>query len=606
MTIHKALKVPTTALAIAALAFSGCAIDPNFENPDDVNLNRGGTGDDDDDDDGGGDDITLRGYVRSVDGIALGGVDITVTDTTNDDEEPWSTSTDETGRFELPDLSDGDTVNMSFELDGYAPTSGAYTATADGMNFFSHTLAPVDVQVDFESGDGWEATIDGTHNFLIPGSTVENLDGTPYTGTVSLTATVWDRTTPLDEGGEFMASPGNGQGTTAEGTSHLLYTFGMFQLGLQSSNGDTLQPGTGFQMTVELPDNSNLPDGQSVPYWTYNAPQNTWEETDAGQIVELIGGGQAWEFTPTQGLQPDSTTGMITGNPDHPIIVQVTGQAQGTVTNQMGQPQPGVQVRVVSEDLTYMQQTTTNSQGQFSVNIPPVVSQPSGPNGRPIFIEIDYLVATTPAIYRTDAVPAPGPNGVVSLGNASLGSISCVSGQVLDVDGRGVGGVAVLSPHGGNSVTEDDGSFTMNVPKWQPSTVYAAARESSRIGYEPVIFRPRPEDDTSCPNAVTLRAYSSVGCANGQVSIEGFQAEGLTVDAFDARFPSAPIFSTTVTAGSYCVTVPTSGPTVIRVGAGDLAEGNACGSYTVNAIDDGPAECGSQWCESVPSFDCGE
>jgi hypothetical protein len=51
MTIHKALKVPTTALAIAALAFSGCAIDPNFENPDDVNLNRGGTGDDDDDDD---------------------------------------------------------------------------------------------------------------------------------------------------------------------------------------------------------------------------------------------------------------------------------------------------------------------------------------------------------------------------------------------------------------------------------------------------------------------------------------------------------------------------------------------------------------------------
>ncbi len=600
------LRLTTAALATAALSLSGCAITAGLDAAEETTLNGGNGGNDDNTNNNDDGNLILRGFVRAPNGMGLSDVLITVV-TEDEDDTEWTTTSTGSGTFELPDLSDGETVVMRFEKDGYAPTNGAYTATDSGLNFFSHTLAPVDVDTEFPSDAGWTDTIDGTHSFTIPANTIEYLDGTPYTGTVGLQATVWDRTTPLDEGGEFLASPGDGQGTMADGSSHLLYTLGMFQIAMQDEQGAPLQAGPGFQMQVALPENSNLPNGSQVPYWNYNGQQNTWEEEpEGGQIVPLEGGGQAWEFEPTQGLPARSTTGMVTGNPDHPIIVQVTAQAQGQVTDQMGQPQPGAQVRVVSEDLTYMQQTITDSNGNFSVNIPPVVPQPAGPNGRPVFFEVDYTVAGQPALYRTDPMPAPGPNGVLRFGDASLGSMSCVSGRVLDSSGNGVADIDVLSPHGGNGRTDANGNFEMDVPKWQPSTLYAATQDNSTVGFEPMIFRPRPDQaEGSCPNGVTLHQYDSVGCASGEVTIAGFVGEGLLVDAFDARYPSAPIFSTTVEAGSYCVTVPTERDVVVRVGAGDLAAGNACGAHGVFAFDDGPATCGGDWCETVPSFDCG-
>jgi len=599
-----AIRLSTAALATAALSLGGCAITDGLDAAEETRLNGGDDNynGNDNQDDGG--DLLLRGFVRAPNGMGLEGVLVTVVDDSNDDEE-WTTTTSGAGNFELPDLDDGQTVVMRFEKDGYAPTNGAYTATDGGLNFFSHTLAPVDVQTEFPSGSGWSDTIDGTHAFNIPADTVEYLDGTPYTGTVSLTATVWDRTTSLDEGGEFLASPGDGQGTMNDGSSHLLYTMGMFQIAMEDEEGTPLQAGPGFAMQVALPENSNLPNGSQVPFWNYNGQQNTWEEADNGQIVPLEGGGQAWEFEPTQGLPARSTTGMVTGNPDHPIIVQVSAQAQGQVTNQMGQPVPGANVRVVSEDLTYMQQAVTDANGNFSVNIPPVVPQPAGPNGRPVFFEVDYTVAGQAALYRTDPMPAPGPNGVLRFGDAALGSMSCVSGRVLDSNGNGVADIDVLSPHGGNGRTDANGNFEMDVPKWQPSTLYTATADNSTVGFEPMIFRPRPDAaEGTCPNAITLHQYDSVGCASGEVTIAGFAGEGLIVDAFDARYPSAPIFSTTVDAGGYCVTVPTERDVVVRVGAGDLAAGNACGSHGVFAFDDGPAACGGDWCESVPSMEC--
>jgi hypothetical protein len=64
------------------------------------------------------------------------------------------------------------------------------------------------------------------------------------------------------EGGEYLASPGDGRGITTDGDSVLLRAFGMFQLML---SGD--------------------------------------------------GGQQVWEFAPVEGLPVRSTTPMLAGNP---------------------------------------------------------------------------------------------------------------------------------------------------------------------------------------------------------------------------------------------------------------------------------------------------
>lgn len=599
------LRITSAALAAAALSFGGCGIDADLNTAEETDLNNGiDNSDENNNNNEQIADLTLRGFVRAPNGMGL--ADVLVSVVNDADETEWTTTTSPSGTFALPDLADGQSVVMRFELDGYAPTNAAYTAIDGGLNFFSHTLAPVDLMTEFPAADGLTFEIDGTHAFEILGNTVTYLDGTPYSGTVGLQATVWDRTTPLDEGGEFLASPGNGQGTMTDGSSHLLYTMGMFQLAMSDDDGTPLQAGPGFQMQVEVPANSNLEPGDQVPYWSYNTTQNTWNETDAGEIVDLGNGQQVWQYEPTQGLPARTTTGMVTGNPDHPIIVQVSAQAQGQVTDQMGEPQPGATVRVISEDLTYMQQAVTDSNGFFSVNIPPVVASPAGPNGRPVFFEVDYTVANKPSLYRTDAMPAPGPNGVLQFGEAALGSMSCVSGRVVDTSGAGVSDVDVLSPHGGNGRTDANGNFEMDVPKWQPSTLYVGTTDNGTVGFEPMVFRPRPDQaEGTCPNGVTLLQYDAVSCASGEVTVAGFMGEGLIVDAFDARHPNAPIFSTTVEAGTYCVTVPTEYDTVVRVGAGDLAEGNSCGSHGVYARNSGTAACAGDSCEAIPSFDCG-
>ena len=509
-TTKNALRTTTGLLAALGLIGCGWSNPSAGEQVQRPSFETAATADDDAspddvlDDEVTGKVATLRGFVKDPRGVGIGGVLV-------HDWEGWSTETDANGRFELPDVDDGTEKHMVFEKEGYAGSFGVFRVMADGSNFFAHVLAPVDVSTNFDAGDGVGFTIDDTHEFTIPGDVMETLDGEAYDGDVHVNATVWDRKTPLDEGGEFLASPGNGRGITTEGDDQLLFTFGMFQLEFTADDGTPLQPGPGVELVVEVPADSGFQDGDSVPYWQFDDSQNTWIEEDQGQITDLGNGEQVWEFVPTDGLAARSQTGWIVGNPDHPVITWVSGQAEGTVTDPQGSPQANVSVRVVSADQTFMQATQTDANGNWAVNVPPVVSNPFGPNGRPLFLEIDYEVAQKPSLWRDNPIAPPGPGGTVSFGTSVVGSMSCLAGNVLDASGAPVAGIDVLSPHGGNAQTGSDGSFCMAVPKWQPSTIYAAPTVNSVQGYEPRTFRPVVNNggscDTSCPNQVTLRAY---------------------------------------------------------------------------------------------------
>ena len=590
--------------ALCAAAFVGCVGGEFAGNGTDLTPgDNPAFGDDDDgDDNGNGDDVTttanLRGYVETPLGLPLDGVLVTAAG-------GFEAETGADGRFELPDVPVDDRVGMTFSRDGYATTSGSYMPTDGGANYFAQTMAPVDLETEFDSSDGIDFIIDETHGFSIPADSILRLDGTEYDGVVSLSATVWDRTTPPDEGSEFMASPGNGRGITDEGDDVLLYTFGMFQVILQDvETNEVLQAGPGVRIAVEVPEDSNLQDGESVEYWDFDGNQSTWSETDNGQIVDLPGGGQVWEFEPTEGLEVRTTTLMMAGNPDKPIIVTTTSQAKGTVTEPDGTPIQGAPVAIVAADQTFMVNTQTDANGEFTATVPPVVGTPIGPNGRPMFIEVDYEVATQPSLWRANPVSPVGPGGTLDFGTIAAGSMTCLAGQVVDAAGNPVAGVNVSSPHGGNAVSDNDGNFEMNVPKWQPSTAYAVS-PTAGLGFKPAKFRPVPMTSSSCPNQVVLEAYAETTCAAGTVTIDGWEAEGIQVDAFDARYPSVPVFSTTTSAGDYCVTIPADVEVTVRVGAGVNALENACGSYTLSGAP-GVDGCQDGFCEDVPAFECGQ
>ena len=630
--VFRPLAVPLTLSAVVAL--SGC-YGSVFGEPDrdedgagwfhpetaGSSDNGGDNGDDgtgdDPFDDGSGDDTldevpldSLRGVVQDPFGIAVEGVAVVV-------DGLLAATTDGQGRFAVPELEDEEFVVMGFAKTGYATSWSSYTYRDGGHNYFAQTLAPVDLIVEFEAVDGTEFDVGDTHSFQLPGATVLDEDGAPYDGNVTLEVTVWDRTTPLDEGGEVLASPGSGTGVDQLGDGQLLYTYGMFQVRLTSDDGDALQAGPGIRVQVDVPADSNVEPGDQVPFWDFDETSDEWVEADQGRIVELAGGEQVWEYEPTDGLPVRQTTTeeilvpvmtQSTCNPDQIVTMvrqeqEVAGQATGKVTDQTGAPVPNAQVRLISEDQTYMIRTQTDDEGDFVAAVPPQVATPVGPNGRALFMEVDYEAAGQPFLWRTDPVAPPGANGTMDFGVADLGSMTCVRGTVRDASGTPVDGVAVATSHGGSGDTNAEGRFCMQVPKWQPASVYALPTVDSVQGYQPDRTRPAPASGgscaTSCPNVLDLLAVPATACVTGQVLVGDLPGDGLRVEAFDARFPSAPVFSTVVTDGEFDLTLPAGLDVSVRVGAGDLSGANACAQLAV-----GPREPGDA-CLILPAMDCG-
>ena len=596
-------------VACLGLLLAGCQFGPiGYSGSEDAFIFVPQEDDPADDDDTVDDASTLeepmRGYVQDPLGLRLPDVHVFA-------GGEHVADSDGAGRFEVPDVADGATVIMTFIKDGYATTWGSFVPTEHGHNFFSQTMAPVDLQTEFPSWQDTEFEIDGSHWFGLPADTVIDEDGEVYDGVVSLSATVWDIGTSIDEGGEYVAAPGDGQGVDMGGEDQLLYTYGMFQIEMIGEQGEALQAGEGVLVQVEVPNGSNVEDGDQVPFWDFDDQIGEWVEQDQGTIVELDGGGQVWEYEPTQGLPVrTTTTDMVTQmvqascNPDDVAIqvpVEQTGTATGQVTNAQGQPIQGAQVRIIAEDQTYMVPTQTNSDGWFSATVPPVVQNPVGPNGRPLFVEVDYEAAEQPFLWRQDPIAPPTPGSTVSFGQVDTGSMTCVQGAVLDLAGQPVADVHVAGARGGNAVTEADGSFCLQVPKWQPSSVYALPSPDGGVGYQPVRVRPSPGSASncgSCPNVVELRAYVATACASGELWIGGEPADGLRIEAFDARFPSAPVFATVVEDGEYTMTIPAGTAVTLRVGAGDLHESNECASQLI------PSQPAGNFCVDLDPMVC--
>ncbi|MCP4872957.1 MAG: hypothetical protein GY898_30055 [Proteobacteria bacterium] len=633
---HLTRSVSLLTTLTAGLALSGCYgtifgepdeadLQPAWAHPDGSNDDGSdngledpiddGTTTDDDDDDGIGDPIdltnALRGVVQDPLGIPVEGVAVVI-------DGELAATTDAAGRFALSDQEDESLVVMGFAKSGFGTSWSEYVYRDGGHNYFVQTLARVDLVVEFDSADGADFDVDGTHSFELPGDTILDADGLPFDGNVTLEVTVWDRTTPLDEGGEFLASPGQGTGVDELGDDQLLYTYGMFQVRLTSDEGGQLKAGPGIRVQVDVPADSNVEGDDQVPFWDFDEQSDEWVEAGQGRIVELSGGDQVWEFEPTDGLQVRQTTTeeilvpvmtQATCNPDQIVTMvrqeqEVAGQATGKVTDQTGAPVPNAQVRLISEDQTYMVRTQTDSDGDFVATVPPQVANPVGPNGRALFMEVDYEAAGQPFLWRTDPVDPPGANGTMDFGVADLGSMTCVRGTVRDASGAPVDGLAVATSHGGSGSTDASGEYCMQVPKWQPASVYALPTVDSAVGFQPDRTRPAPTSggscDSACPNTMDLLAVPATACVTGQVMVGEYEGDGLRVEAFDARFPSAPVFSTVVSGGQFELAIPAGADVSVRVGAGDNSGANACASQAVAPREPGDA------CVILPMMDCGE
>ena len=548
-------------------------------------------GDDDDDNvDVAG--TSFHGVVRDAMGLPIAGVAITTS-------AGHSAMTDHSGRFAIEDIDTEGEVQVHFKKDGFARSHVPFEIVQEAENFLLQTMAEVDLVRTFDASEAQNLAIEHEGQTLsidLPGSNFIDESGAAYNGEVTVEATFFDLTSPMDEGLEVFAAPGDFGAVDSQGEDQRLESFGMIQVNLMGADDQELNLGTeGAPMLIPIQDLGSMPvAGETVPAWSYDVESGDWIEEGAGEVVE-IDGQLFWEFTASH---------FSTWNVDKPISTH--GCLSGQVTTAMGEPRKGATVRAVGQ--TYISTTTarTDDEGNFCLEVK---------NGETVWVEVSYSIGGQPATQRTDPVTIPAGQATctdgettdcVDLGVIPVDIMSCVAGVVIDGQNQPVAGADVVSPQGGIATTDEFGAFCVAVPVFQATNVFVQTG-LDEVGYQPVQVYTQPgtpDCQAGCPNPVILRPFAETTCAEGNVIVNGQAAGNMPVQVFDAAFPEVAVYTTlSQEDGSYCAQVPVLSEVAVSVGSGD----EACGHEVINTEGLGGEFCdesSQSSCKVVPDFVC--
>ena len=579
--------------AISAVLFLSisCKQDIDIYDDDDVN----NISDDDDltptlADDDDASIASLTGIVLDAYGQPLGEVAVSLLGS------DLVTTSDNSGRFELENLTPSTRAIVTFRKEAYARTSIPIELQENVENTIIQRMAVIDHVFTFDSTDGYTFGDEEPLKLEFPSNNVVDEQGEAYNGSVVVEVTVFDLVSDTDNGNEVLATPGDFTAVDSVGEEKTLESYGMVQVNMTTPSGADLQLGSQASV-IRLPvQNLGAPPvvGDEISAWSYNEALGKWEEEAVGTVLEFDGQ-LVWEFTAPH---------FSTWNCDRPISTH--GCLTGTVTDSAGSPRGGATVRAVG--ITYISTTTarTAQDGTFCLEVK---------NGETVWAEISYSLAGQTATQRTDAVSISPGQASCSLGVSTcndLGTIpvdiqTCISGVVVNLLNEPRAGVQVMSPSGGVATTDANGSFCVTTPVFQTSEVFALT-EVDEMGYKPVrVFTQPglPDCQAGCSNMAVIRPYNTTSCAHGSVVVNGQVAGNLLVEVYDLDYPSARIYSTLSNSdGSFCASIPSGTSTSVQVGAGD----NLCGIETVNTDSMGGEECGdsgqSGECYSLNDFVC--
>ena len=538
----------------------------------------------------------LTGLVRDAWGEPIEGVAVATS-------HGFSGVTDRDGRFAFGADAREQTV-VSFTKAGYARSHVPFGILEYTENALFQTMAEVDFVKTFAASAGLDFIVDEFGaSVSLPAGTYVDASGGAYSGDVTVEATFYDLTSDADDGLEIFAAPGDFTAIDAMGDPQTLESWGMVQVNLRGADGQELNLGeqvAPMRIPLQIQDaaNASVPEGTTVPAWSFDTTTGKWVEEGAGDLVQDPDGTWYWEFDAPH---------FSSWNVDYPLPTH--GCVTGQVTDSQGTPRVGATVRAVG--LTYTSTTTsrTDANGRFCLEVK---------NGETVWLEISYTIGGQPATQRTDPLTTGtvatcfdgNSADCVDIGVVPIDIMTCVSGIVIDSQGSPVAGADVVSPQGGIAQTDSNGGFCLAVPVFQTTEVYVLTAQD-QPGYQPTrIFSQAglPGCQSGCPNLAILRPYAQTTCAEGELWINSQAAPNLPVEAYDLNFLDTPVFTTTTNAdGSYCIEVPvTAAGTLVRVGS----ESAPCGSEVIDTTAGPAGICDissfapSPECVEVPIFEC--
>ncbi len=420
---------------------------------------------------------TIAGRIVDESGAPISGVTVT--------EQTGSATTDANGLFFIANTSvPSERTFILAKKSGYFDGARAAVPTPNGVTYMQITLAsntPIGT-VDATSG-GMVSLPSGGSVSLLPGGVVTS-SGTPYTGTVSVSAKHLD-----PSNGNFTGLfAGDLTGQQTDGSQTELQSYGVIVTELHGSNGETLQPAPGNPATLTMPiaasQQSTAP--VSTPLWYFDETLGMWKEEGSAtkQGSSYVGRVQHFSFWNYDMYCPYGTlTGVIVCN-DVPI--------PGVVVN-LGALVEGGQPYVV-----------TDAAGRFKVRVP------ANSNA----VQLQVLGSQNNGLYWTnnpitENIPA---NVTTDVGQIALSSPcpSYLTGRLVDCGGEPVAGMILASFHGGMSyVYSQDGNFTLFVGAGETVSIGATAGNGA----------------TAQPQTLTAGSQGSVVSMNDIVACNGTSSD---------------------------------------------------------------------------------
>ena len=195
-----------------------------------------------------------------------------------------TTRTDENGYYIFSDLTPSDEVVVNFEKEGYLlgstkiqlkSLSGDNTTAS---NYLEYTMRAHNYQWDYDN----TGEIDNAYLNIDASVSYSDLEGNPYTGTISAELTILDIAT--DEGKSLFS--GSFKGINSNGDIVLFESYGLISIQLKDNNANTLSFANGETGTLTFDKISSQEAADTIPLWYYDYDQGLWFEEGYAELKE--------------------------------------------------------------------------------------------------------------------------------------------------------------------------------------------------------------------------------------------------------------------------------------------------------------------------------
>lgn len=211
----------------------------------------------------------IMGIVKDSQGQLLNEVEIT--------SQGVTTRSNNQGYFVLSNLPENERMVVSFEKAGFVMTSDVTRVRIGESSYLEAVMKREEHQQSLQASAGGTAEIAGTGAAVkIPSNALVDQAGRPYTGTVNISMTPFDPTTP--EG--LAAFPGEFKGLNRNGEIVPIESYGYMDITPRSSDGSLLQLAPGSLAEIAIPIAPSLINRapETMPLWYYNKTEGQWHE----------------------------------------------------------------------------------------------------------------------------------------------------------------------------------------------------------------------------------------------------------------------------------------------------------------------------------------